>query len=247
MPASRDPILRPYIVASPLGAAGDLETAVSLERIDPHRLASEPFLDLVERIAEAIHPPGIFPRWAIYDCVEVPGGVIGLAVDARDASPTVRDALQIPTDYDGLVPVSVVSAVPMLEAHAWHIYGLGALEGAADETLDLAIAVLDIRTIVGTTAWSSPDLGVHARLGPLEVLTAWTPAHGNPATLTYRIGGDGATLPKTPPSYTSIACNDGAALRELQQSLESGRRFRIVGLPLGEGDERRVPIEAVNA
>ena len=243
MPESRAPISRPYIVASPLGAAGDLETAVSLERIDPHRLASEPFLDLVERIAEAIHP-GIFPRWAIYDCVEVPGGVIGLAVDARDASPTVRDALQIPTDYDGLVPVSVVNAVPMLGAHTWHVYGLGALEGDAAETLDLAIAVLDIQTIVGTTAWSSTDLGVHARLGPLELLTAWTPAHGNPATLTYRISCDGAALPKVSPS-TSIACNDCDALRDLQHSLESGSRFRIVGLPLGAGDELRVPLEAM--
>ena len=188
MPASRDPILRPYIVASPLGAAGDLETAVSLERIDPHRLASEPFLDLVERIAEAIHPPGIFPRWAIYDCVEVPGGVIGLAVDARDASPTVRDALQIPTDYEGLVPVSVVSAVPMLEAHAWHVYALGGArrgrrrdarsrDRGPGHSNDGRHDGVELAGPGGARAARSARgaHGVDAR------------DHGNPATLTYRI------------------------------------------------------------
>jgi hypothetical protein len=234
-------------VASRLGSAVPGPTDEAVEWIDPHRLDREPVLDLVHRLADELHTRagGEFPRWALYDCVQTPGGVVGFAVSARDASPTVREVLRVPEDYTGPVPVSMVAAVPMLDRGAWHLYGLGAIEGSPAPALELAMTVLGIRSAVGTTGWRSPDLEAHTRLGPLEVLTAWTPAHTEPATLTYRFDVD-AVVGETGAS-TTIAFRDVAALRVLQEAIESGDRYRIVGPPVGDGDAAHVVLEALTA
>ena len=77
------------------------------------------------------------------------------------------------------------------------------------------------------------------------MLTAWTPAHTEPATLTYRFDV-GAVAGETGASNT-IAFHDVAALRVLQEAIESGDRFRIVGPPVGDGDAAHVPLEALTA
>ena len=127
-------------------------------------------------------------------------------------------------------------AVPLLEDDAWHVHSLGADGGSVASALDVAVTTLGARRVIGTTAWSARDLAVHASLGPLEVLTAWTPAHTDPATLTYRV--DIGTAPGVSPT-THVASGDHEALRRLQASIESGCRYRVVGPP---GDDGRVPL-----
>ena len=75
------------------------------------------------------------------------------------------------------------------------------------------------------------------RFAPLELLTAWTPAHSDPATLTCRFDVatlclDEACAPAVVPEGSDVRwIGDDAARREVQTALESGRRFEVVGPP----------------
>jgi hypothetical protein len=40
--------------------------------------------------------------------------------------------------------------------------------------------------LCGMTQWMSPSLRLHSHFGPFEVLTAYTPIHSHPTTMTYR-------------------------------------------------------------
>jgi hypothetical protein len=220
-------------------------------RFDPHLLASEPFVALAHRLAEAVHATRGLPKWAIYHCLQVPGVVVGLALPAAAAPLDVRTTLDVPHGYDGLVPVSMVAAVPTVEAGTWHVYGLGALNGPAGRTLELAVTALGIRQVVGSVTWESPDLAAHLTLGPLEIITAWTPAHTDPATLTYRV-----EIGRTRPSSVNaerasatrrITCGHEAELRDLQAALESGARYQLVGAPFARQGRTSIAVEAIDA
>ena len=59
--------------------------------------------------------------------------------------------------------------------------------GTLKVTLALGLQVFPIKTLYGTTQWRSPKLQVYADLGPLELVTAYTPAHSLPRTLSFRL------------------------------------------------------------
>jgi hypothetical protein len=78
---------------------------------------------------------------------------------------------------------------------------------------------------------------MHLQFGPLELLTAYTPAHSYPRTLTYRHATDLDTLARVargvaPPEQGAtgrVRVTDGA-LRSLQRRIERGRaRFVLAG------------------
>ncbi|MHC4949124.1 MAG: hypothetical protein ACYTG1_12855 [Planctomycetota bacterium] len=241
-----------YLLASPHGAAAGAGRAAPAglaapRRLDPCRVETGSFVSLVNRLQSlALGPRGLeIPRWALYDCGEVPGGVFGLAAPAERVPAAARAMLGVEADDTGLVPLSMVAAIPMLEPGAWHTYALCAVEGGvagasrADLrrlTLAAALATLGTRTAHAVLTRPAEDLPVHATLAPLEVLTAWTPAHTHAASLTCRFAfpppaGDAAG---DPPDRTLDAA-DPDALRALQAEIETGRRFEITGPPDGGG------------
>jgi hypothetical protein len=89
-------------------------------RFDPQRLDSQLFFHLVQKLDERVYEPqGMhMPGWVFYDCVAAPGGICGFAQPASQVEPRVRALLDVPDDYDGLVPVSGYFAIPMLEPDA---------------------------------------------------------------------------------------------------------------------------------
>lgn len=227
----------PYLVASPHGAAADPRPlpadfgAAELNRLDPHRTAHEAFLTLLQRLDKRAYGPAdmVLPRWAFYDCAEVPGGVFGFA-ERRG---------------NGLAPLSMLVAIPMLPEGAWHVYGLCAVtegEGLRMLTLAAGLAVLGVRTAYGAAQWRSTELPVHARYAPLELLTAWTPAHSHPATATWRFEVTAARIaaalePAPAPAGDGarwVSCDDASALRSVQAEIEAGRRVAILGPPRGD-------------
>ena len=264
---------QPYLVTSAYGTAAEsgrlpfgLEIKPELY-FDPHQVASGPFLHTLQRLDElTFGPVGMpMPRWVFYDCAEVPGGIFGFARPASEVPLWVRYALDVPDDYHGPVPLSLYVAIPMLEPGSWHTYTLCSLNevapGAGPANLALftqavGLQAFSIHRAYGTTQWRSYRLEDHARFGPLDLVTAWTPAHSDPTTLTFTIPGEQQRIqhalegdPEQPaaddPSIRWIDCDEHDQLRALQVDIEAGRRFQIVAGPVIDGSYTRVPVREV--
>ena len=85
------------------------------------------------------------------------------------------------------------------------------------------------------TQWLSPALSLHSHYGELEILTAYTPVHDYPETLTYRLKVDphywqvffskkasksfGLAYERSP---LSVVRNSTASLKKLQTRIENG-------------------------
>jgi hypothetical protein len=202
------------------------------------------------------------PKWVFYDCAEVPGGIFGFARRAHELPEWARRALGADVDdYDGPIPLSMFVAIPMLEPDAWHTYSLSSLNEVAPGsapaglrilTKAIGLQLLDIKKAYGATQWRSPTLAIHARFGPLDLITAWTPAHSDPRTLTYSspvsaqrieqaLSAGRIELP-TESEITWLDCDDNEQLIALQEKLEAGRRFQIVGEPRVDGSYTLAPL-----
>jgi hypothetical protein len=248
--------LQRRLAASPLG----LEIP-GQGRIDPTRRDAAPFLRLLERLDALTYGPLnlAMPRWAFYDCAELPGIIFGLGRRRSDVPAGLAGALGVPDDYSGVVPVSMCMAVPTLEEHHWLTYALcdlsealptAAASGLRLLSLALALDLLAARRVTGTTQWASPKLRVHARFAPLWLRAAWVPAHTEPATCTFRYDVDPERIAhalRTEPFAASepaarLDVADAAALRALQEDLEGGRRVAIAGPPEERGALLCVPL-----
>ena len=240
---------------------------------NPHRADCGPFLDILQRLDECCF--GLrdmaMPRWTFYDCAEVPGGIFGFARPAVELPGWARQALRVDDGYVGPVPLSMYMAIPMLEPGAWLGHSLGSLDEVAPGAAPAGLALLTmaaglyqfgVRTVYGVTQWRSSQLAVCARFAPLELVTAWTPAHTDPRTLTFRfpataerteralaadsrVSRESADGPIRGPIRAPIRwidCDEDEALRALQADIESGRRFHIVGAPLVDGSSTSVPV-----
>ncbi|MBW2271187.1 MAG: hypothetical protein JRH16_21765 [Deltaproteobacteria bacterium] len=230
-------------------------------RIDPLRVSSAPFLRLVERLDALAYGPRelTMPRWAFYDCAELPGAVIGFGRAASELTPHVRRVLGIAKDHVGLVPLSMALFVPMLEEGHWLGFALCDLHEVAPgatpaglRLLSMAVALdlLGARRFTGTTQWASPNLRVHARFAPLRVHAAWVPAHSKPATCTFGFDVTPAVLQRAlrevwgpaDPEATLFDLDDRTALQGLQQEIEDGGLISIVGPPEERGAFVGAPI-----
>lgn len=233
---------------------------------DPLRSSSAPFLDLLSTLDTATFGPvGMpMPKWVFFDCSELPGGVIGLAAPVGAVEADLLSVLQIRPSYTGLVPLSMYIAIPTLEAGTWVGHNLasinaqrrrGQFKGLGSLTKAIALKVFRAQYQLGVTQWSSDALRVHTRMGSLEILTAWTPAHSFPETLTYRsrvtdpsllhlAGASGSRIPSVPPEQW-IDSTDHKAMGLLQCQIENGHRFQIVGPPRTTDRGQQVPIARI--
>jgi len=261
--------LRPFVVAIAEHreafdcAAFGLPIAVA-NRIDPLCAASAPFLELLRRLdAATFGPEGMpMPRWVFFDGAELPGGIVGFGAPVSELAPSTLTLLRVEPDFDGLVPLSMFIAIPTHEPSIWMAHNLASmapqvphegLDGLGGLTKAYGLAVYRARRQIGATQWNSSALSIHVRLGPLELLSAWTPAHSEPWTLTYgvdlsdarllNLARDPAGVVDTPEVDLWVDSQDHALQRDLQGRIERGERFQIVGKPELVGHERlRVPV-----
>lgn len=230
--------------------------------IDPQRLGNGTFLGLVQHINGLTYAPiGLpMPDWVFYDCAVMPGAVFGFGRRAETLEPWFRRALGVPEGYTGLVPVSIFICIPTVKRDAALVYTLCSINqvavGAAPEglwrlTLALGIGAFHLHHMMAVSQWRSPQLGLYAGLGPLELITAWTPAHDNPATCTFRVAtpetaidrllrGD-LTGPEGIDAY--VDADDFEALQRLQAAIEGGRRIAIAGPAEIRGAATRLPLQ----
>lgn len=235
-------------------------------RFDILSTGSAPFLDkLVHLDRLTFGSVGMpMPAWLFNDISALPGAIVGLGLRARDfpVESLARLGFEDPplSDPDGLVPLSMFIAVPARPPHVWYGHNLASLNAQVPElgltglggvTKALGLSIMRCTEQLGATQWDSNALHVHTRFGPLKLLTAWTPAHSKLATLTYRLrvteAGiadvlDGRRSPLTGEAFW-VAAQDHPSMRDLQERIERGERFAIVGPPVrGEDGATRVPV-----
>lgn len=242
-------ICKPFVVAprchwddlelSPLGV-----TIPSSLRIDPTLLAAQRFLTWIERLDAFTFGPQAMamPRWVFYDCAEWPSALFGLATRPEFVSPAVRERFEVAPREKVWVPISLHVAIPTVRAGEFFEHNVGSLgheaglKGVGTFTKALGCALLRAKNLVGAAQWTGKALGMHRRFGPLELVTAFTPAHSYPRTLTYRHPTDLATLarvaangaPEAVVATTKVRVDDNALMR-LQRKLERGTRCELAG------------------
>jgi hypothetical protein len=237
-------ICQPYVVAprshwealdlSPMG----LSVRDKL-RIDPTRLASEAFITWIERLdAQTFGPQAMaMPRWVFYDCSEWPSCLFGLAVRPEHISPMLREVYGVAQRDKVWVPLTLHVAIPTVIPGEFFEHNVGSLghelgiRGLGTFTKALGCKVLRAQSLVGAAQWTGKALGMHLRFGPLELLTAYTPAHSYARTLTYRHRTDDETLARVlrgdePPPFegTKRVAVDDRGLRRLQRKIEQEKR-----------------------
>lgn len=256
----------PYVIARrPVMADLDLAPlgvpVPAANVLDPQRVDNGPFLKLAETLDELTYGPIALrmPSWVFYDCALMTGAVFGFARRVGALAPWVRKTLRVPDGYDGLVPMSMFIPIPMAHRGAHLAFTLCSINqvapGAAPEglwrlTLAAGTAATRTTSLVVTAQWRSAQLGLFTSLGPLELVTAWTPAHDIAATATVRVHVDddararllrGAQLP-TPPAARYLDADDEGAMQALQAELETGLAVWVAGPPEIRGAETRVPL-----
>jgi hypothetical protein len=238
---------------------------------DPLLRGTAPFLRLLSELdAATFGPEGMpMPRWIFYNGAELPGGIVGLGAYRGSFVDQARSLMPSAGGATGLIPLSMYIAIPTVEHGTWVGHNLASLAGRMDEprlrglasvTKALGLRVFRARSQVGVTQWASPALRLHIRLGPLALETAWTPAHSEPRSLTYRAKIDTSSLrhlahdPRgevaSPAEDRFIDCEDEAAMRELQEGIERGERWEIVRRPevtgAREQRQQRIPVRRID-
>ena len=238
--------------------------------IDPQRTEHADFMKLLRRLDQlCFGPNGMpMPSWVFYDCAVMPGLFFGFGIPAARLEPWCLEAMEVPKGYTGLVPVSQFIAIPTLEQAtedgtptSWLMYSAESINqvspgfgpaGLLRLTLALGLQMLPLQSLLGTTQWRSHKLSSYIELGPLELVTAYTPAHTIPSTLSFRVAREDMNLaallsrPGRPPGAPApnawVNPDDVDALRQLQRDIEGGERVLLVGQPQYHGAEVRVPL-----
>jgi hypothetical protein len=261
--------LEPYLVVAPWNRdLLDHEpfglTIPAEHIIDPTRTGSETFLRRLSVLDKlTFGPKGMpMPPWVFYNAAEVPGAIFGFAHRVETLDRPLARRLELAPGATGLMPLSMYIAIPTRAPDSWLGHNLASLNrvlpelslhGLASITKAIALKAYRCRRQVGAVQWDSPALHVHTRFGPLDLLTAWTPAHTVPATLTYhwlvtderlRSGlGDPQAELSRPPVEFEVAADDPAAMQSLQMQIESGEPFVVPQRPSRSDDDAlRVPI-----
>ncbi len=128
------------------------------------------------------------------------------------------------------------------------------MKGLASMTKALALKVFRAAEQVGTTQWDFEALFTHTRFGMLDLVTAWTCAHSEPPTLTYRFGvtdeniraamGDPTvSLPSPDPAGVfELPADDHQAMQDLQERIVRGGTYVVTGPPRRHEGVWRVPV-----
>jgi len=230
--------------------------------LDPQAVDNGPFLKLTETLDELTYGPVALqmPSWAYYDCALMTGAVFGFAMPAGRLSSWVRKTLAVPEGYDGLVPMSQFVAIPMAHRKAQLVFTLCSINqvaaGAAPEglwrlTLAAGTAALRVDVMVATTQWRSAQLGLFTSLGPLKIMTAWTPAHDIAATTTFYVHVDDEARARlvhgggfgNPWADRYLDADSFDEMQALQAEIEDGLEVWVVGPPEIRGAETRVPLK----
>lgn len=246
------PANREYLDLAPFGVEIRPENA-----LNPMRVSSQVFLAMLQELdALTFGPEGMpMPRWVFYDCSEMSGAIFGFGRPAKELDAETRKTYGVPVDYVGLVPFSMYIAIPMADRGSWFGHNLCSisptlphlgLRGLGSVTKSLALKTFRTQRFYGATQWDSKALYIHSKFGMLGLMTAYTPAHSDPLTLTYffdvtddclraAAGDEGITMERPDPEEW-VTCTNVARLLELQDAIEAGAKYVVPIAPRMDDD-----------
>jgi len=252
--------VRPYCNLTPLGLSIPPENLVN-----PFTRASDEFLDALAWLDRMTFGfVGMeMPRWVFYDCSEMPGAICGFTLPFDSVPASVVQGAPAVSTYRGPWPVSMAIAIPLVAEGCWLKHTLCSLNelahmaappGLRTITFALALDLLRVKTLYSTLQWRSSELRVHVKFGDLELVTAYTPAHSEPRTLTYRcevtperlrrgLSGREAFRPD-PPNAFYLDADDIDEMIGVQRRLEAGERIFVCGRPIRDGSTTWVPLRS---
>lgn len=264
----------PYLVTfSGNHAALDLEPfglRLDPERIyDPTRLRSRGVIDGLHKLDRFSFggQDMPMPRWVLFDCGEFPGVVFGFGRVARELAAPLRQAYDLcgPEHDDTFVPLSMWVAIRMAQQDAWFGHNLSSANYVAPDharpglgtiTKAFGVRLIRVRRQYGATQWASPSVGLHLRLGTMELLGAYTPAHTHVETFTYRIDVEPGRLVaplqadwRRPSGggARKVDANRSDEITALHQDLEAGQRWALRRVERHPGRAQRLWLDPVDA
>ena len=147
----------------------------------------------------------VSPRWVFYDCAILPGLVCGITCHQSLLPKRAQKIFQSFLHKSSWVPISLFIIAPTLRANEWvaqnlctlnsilekphKFYGLGFISKA------FGLWFANVRQCLGMTQWNNPALRIHCQYGLLELLSAYTPIHSHPNTMTYQCKVDDTVWP----------------------------------------------------
>lgn len=249
-----------YFDVAPFGLKITTENIINPLRIDSQRFLS--LLQVLDRKSFGSEQLMV-PKWLFYDCAEFPGGIFGFGFPSKELPLQAKRFMELDKGYDGLVPISMLIAIPMIEPGVWMSHTLSSLSralpgeglaGLGALTKTLAIKVLRVRRLYGATQWDNPSVYIHAKFGPLKLVTAYTPAHSLENTFTYCVDINDEVLiriltddsPRTPDYSFFLAVDDIDKMKEMQGQIEEHKaEYWITGPPCRKDNKAFVPIKMI--
>ncbi len=165
---------------------------------EPLSMKEEGFARLIMEVeGRAFQQSGMpMPGWVFYDCGLIPGIVTGFAYRTSKLPTHLREVIGEKFLTTEWTPLSLFIAIPCANRREWvahnlssinslipkehRFYGMGFLSKA------FGLWYSNIEVLCGMTQWESPALKLHANYGDFELLTAYTPVHSHPRTMTYK-------------------------------------------------------------
>lgn len=165
---------------------------------DPLSMKEAGFAKIIMEIeSRAFQQSGMpMPGWVFYDCGLIPGIVTGFAYRTSKLPESVRAVLGESLLTTEWTPLSLFIAIPCGNKKEWVAHNLSSINallpkedrfyGLGFLSKSFGLWYSNIKQVCGMTQWQSPALKLHVNYGDFELLTAFTPVHSHPQTLTYR-------------------------------------------------------------
>ena len=159
-----------------------------------HVQFSDHILNMEHRAFQASAMP--MPRWVFYDCALMPGFVAGFVHKTSTLPDFIKAALEVESKLEW-TPISLFIIIPTMATNEWMAHNLCSVNALIEKkrryhglgflTKAFGLWYSNIDICCGVTQWTSPAMKLHSHYGEIEVLTAYTPVHDYPQTLTYRL------------------------------------------------------------
>jgi len=223
---------------------------------------NETFFELLHRLdGIAFGPMGMpMEKWVFFDCGEMPGGIVGFGVDTKNICQSGLKEFNVDRYYKGIIPISMYISIPMANGN-WFGHNLSSanrvltnkLPGLGLFTKVLALKILNINTMLGATQWDSKALNIHLQIADMEIESAYTPAHTFKNSMTYKSVYNDDNLITSLSGKTRNAnsydflypADDENYSKEIQDRIENGERFQIVGRPIVENNKTFYPVNTL--
>ena len=235
--------LIPYIFCH-----GDTNQFLNLEDetllYDCTRLSSHPFFELLEKLDQACFGgQGMgMERWTFYDCGAMPGVIYGYAIKRDDVTEVeLIKSLGFEINDHEYLPLSMFIAIPKLGDGNWFAHNLCSIggkfkvSGLGIKTKVDGLNAMRVKNLFGATQWGSPAVHIHSQIADLELISAYTPNHSYPYTLTYKCRAkkweQGETKRISSEYDRLIKVSDKEAINKIQIEIEKGLKVKINGRP----------------